>query len=64
MKLLDQLNIQTKRAAGVIQEAADAHQIAAKKMSETADAATVALYAVAAVAILALAIAVYAVISK
>lgn len=64
MKIFDQLDRQVRRSAGVVQEAADAHQIAAKAMKETAETATVAFAAVAAVAIVALIIAVYVVVAK
>ena len=64
MRILDQLDRQVRRSAGVVQEAADAHQIAAKAMRETAETATVAFAAVAAVAIVALAISVYILVTK
>lgn len=57
MRILETLDIQTRRMAGVVQDAADAHHIAAKDLSETARAATGALTAVALVAIAALALA-------
>jgi len=57
MRFFDQLNVQTRRAAGAVQEAADAHQVAARSIRETADAATAAFVAVAVVAVVALAFA-------
>ena len=64
MRILDQLDRQVRRSAGVVQEAADAHQVAAKAIRETAETATVAFAAVAAVAVLALAIATYVLVTR
>jgi hypothetical protein len=64
MRILDQLDRQVRRSAGVVQEAADAHQVAAKAMRETAETATVAFAAVAAVAVLALVIATYVLVTR
>lgn len=59
MRILDQLRAEARVARGVVQEAADAHQIAAKTLTDTAHAATLAFVAVAIVAVAALLIAAY-----
>lgn len=64
MRILDQLQREIRRSGDVIQEAADSHQIAAKKIAATGDAMTAALVSVAIVAIVALAIATYAMVKK
>lgn len=64
MRILDQLQREIRRSGDVVQEAADAHQIAAKRIAETGEAMTSALIAVAFVAIAALVIATYAVVKK
>ncbi len=64
MRILDQLDTQLRRSAGVVQEAADAHQVAAKAMRETAEAATAAFIAVAVVAVVALVISTFLVVTK
>lgn len=64
MRILDQLQREIRRSGDVVQEAADAHQVAAKRLAETGEAMTTALIAVALVAVIALGIAAYAVIKK
>lgn len=63
MRILDQLNAQTRRAANAVQDAADAHGIAARSLRETAESATLAFTAVAVVVVIALALATAALVA-
>lgn len=64
MRILDQLQREIRRSGDVVQEAADAHQIAAKKIAETGQSMTTTLLVISLVAVAALALATYAVIKN